>query len=93
MALLWNPKASGYFRKSKPETMRPEQQEWRVRAALLQEDWPLVLSSTQELNAELRDTPSWAYWRGRALATLGRTVEARQEWLKISRPAKNWVPR
>ena len=85
-ALLWNPKASAYFRKSKIELLRPEQQEWRVRAALLQEDWPQVLASTQELNPELRDTPTWAYWRGRALATMGRTVEARQEWLKISSP-------
>lgn len=84
--LVWNREALPYFKRSNPDVMTPEQQEWKVRAALLLEDWPSVLQATTEMNPELREDRAWQYWRGRALAQAGKTVEARQEWLKASSP-------
>ncbi len=42
--------------------------EWRVRAALLQQDWRAVLSAIADMPAALRDKSSWRYWQARALA-------------------------
>ena len=83
-ALLWQPEASKYFSKSSPEAMSGEQMEWRTRAALLQENWPLVLQTIDEMPQELKDNRAWQYWRGRALTATGKTVEARQEWIRAA---------
>lgn len=42
--------------------------EWRVRSALLQQDWQAALNAIEDMPAGLRDKSSWRYWRARALA-------------------------
>ena len=84
--LVWDRNALSYFKRSNPELMSQEQQEWKVRSALLLEDWPAVLQATNEMNPELKEDKAWVYWRGRALANSGKVVEARQEWIKASSP-------
>lgn len=84
--LVWDRDALSYFRRSNPDLMSHEQQEWKVRTALLLEDWPSVLQAINEMNPTLREDKTWAYWRGRALASTGKIVEARQEWIKTSSP-------
>lgn len=84
--LVWDRNALSYFKRSNPGLMSQEQQEWKVRSALLLEDWPAVLEATNEMNPELKEDRAWVYWRGRALANAGKVVEARQEWLKASNP-------
>lgn len=84
--LVWSRDALSYFKRSKPEVMSQEQQEWKVRAALLLEDWNAVLQATTEMNPALKEDKAWMYWRGRALAEAGNVVEARQEWIKASSP-------
>jgi len=84
--LVWDRNALAYFKRSNPELMSQEQQEWKVRAALLLEDWASVLQATNEMNPTLREDKAWVYWRGRALASTGKIVEARQEWIKASSP-------
>ncbi|HEX4880441.1 MAG TPA: transglycosylase SLT domain-containing protein [Limnobacter sp.] len=84
--LLWNRDSLAYFRRSNPDVMSNEHQEWKVRAALLVQDWPQVQHATQEMNPELREDRAWIYWRGRALAATGKIVEARQEWIRASHP-------
>lgn len=82
--LVWNRDALSYFKRSNPDVMSREHQEWKVRSALLLEDWGSALQATNEMAPELRDEQAWVYWRGRALAASGQAVEARQEWIKAS---------
>lgn len=84
--LVWDRNALSYFRRSNPEVMNGEQQEWYVRSALLLEDWNAVLQATNSLSADLAEERTWVYWRGRALAAQSKMVEARQEWIKIANP-------
>lgn len=46
--------------------------QWRLRAALGNGDWPAVLESVQRMSAAEQLRERWRYWRGRALAELGR---------------------
>ncbi|HEX4857277.1 MAG TPA: transglycosylase SLT domain-containing protein [Limnobacter sp.] len=84
--LVWDRNALGYFRRSSPEVMSQEQQEWKIRSALLLEDWGSVLQATGELSPVAREDKAWLYWRGRALAETGKIVEARQDWIRASSP-------
>jgi soluble lytic murein transglycosylase len=52
--------------------------EWRVRAALAQQDWSAVLAGIDAMPASQRQDGEWQYFRGRALAALGHDDEARQ---------------
>ena len=84
--LVWDRNALTYFKRSKPEVMSQEQQEWKVRSALLLEDWNAVLQASNEMSPNVKEDRAWTYWRGRALAQSGKLVEARQEWVKASSP-------
>lgn len=84
--LMWDRNALGYFKRSNPEVMSQEHQEWKVRSALLLEDWGAVLQATSEMNPIAKEDKTWLYWRGRALAETGKIVEARQDWIKASSP-------
>lgn len=46
--------------------------QWRLRVALINGDWATVLDSVQRMSAEVQLQGRWRYWRGRALAALGR---------------------
>src|SRR6056297_91408 len=46
--------------------------EWRLRAALANDDWSEALSSIARMPAEQQIRERWRYWRARALAELGR---------------------
>lgn len=49
----------------------PEAREWKVRAALLEQNWRHVADSIAELTADELRQPKWQYWRARALAASG----------------------
>lgn len=51
-------------------------QEWRVRAALGQQDWPNVLAAISALNESARQEDRWQYWQARALAATDRRQQA-----------------
>jgi len=53
-----------------------ELQEWRIRTALLAEDWPAVRSSIRRLPQEEQEEDHWAYWEARALEKLGQASAA-----------------
>ncbi len=52
--------------------------EWRVRVALARQDWSAVLAGIDAMPASQQQDGEWQYFRGRALAALGRGGEARQ---------------
>ena len=63
-----------------------ELQEWLVRAALRAQDWPLVRSRIEQMPADLRQQPSWAYWLGRAQAAGNDRHAAQATWRAIAKP-------
>ncbi len=54
----------------------PTAQEWRVRAALSQQNWHEVLNGLDALNDELKQSEKWQYWRARALAATGKIEDS-----------------
>lgn len=60
-----------------PEAARDQQMlEWRARAAMAHGDWQAVLDSIQAMHLTEQAQGRWRYWRGRALAELGRAEAA-----------------
>jgi soluble lytic murein transglycosylase-like protein len=57
---------------------------WRVRSALRAQDWPEVLASVNAMGEQQQQEEAWQYWKGRALQTLGKTVEAREIFARLS---------
>ena len=53
-----------------------ELQEWRVRTALLEQDWPKVLQNIAQLPVTEQEEDHWAYWVARALEKTGRAEAA-----------------
>jgi soluble lytic murein transglycosylase len=51
-----------------------ETREWKIRAALLEQNWQQVNSALSSLTAEERQLPKWQYWQARALAQIGDTT-------------------
>ncbi len=49
---------------------------WRVKVALLEQDWPLALRALDGLTADEQQSGRWQYWRARALAKTGSSENA-----------------
>jgi len=63
--------------------------EWRVRVALLKEDWSMVLKWLDELPEPLGNSETWQYWRARALDRLGHTKASQVILTKLA-PARSY---
>ncbi|MFT4727889.1 MAG: soluble lytic murein transglycosylase [Granulosicoccus sp.] len=71
------PEAYGWLHTfdAKPDDL--ELQEWRIRTALLAEDWKAVRKSISELPVVEQQEDHWAYWEARALQVLGHPNDAK----------------
>tara|TARA_R110001606_G_scaffold346892_3_gene495899 strand:+ start:3775 stop:5667 length:1893 start_codon:yes stop_codon:yes gene_type:complete len=58
-------------------------EEWRVRAALWQQDWFAVQKAVFSLNSEEQLSTRWQYWLGRSQAQLGNRQAANQTFQNI----------
>jgi len=52
---------------TKVETVTPKVREWRIRAALRQQDWWAVLTGIDALPEHEKNSEQWQYWRARML--------------------------
>jgi soluble lytic murein transglycosylase len=63
------------------ELLSTESQEWKVRAALRAQDWPLVRDAIETMNPAVRSKdPAWTYWYGRALEATGQSAKAKDQY-------------
>ena len=63
------------------ELLSTESQEWKVRAALRAQDWPLVRDAIETMNPALRQKdPAWTYWYGRALEATGQGAKGKEQY-------------
>jgi soluble lytic murein transglycosylase len=72
-----DPAANQWFRDVDASALTPEQQAWRIRAALRVRAWADVQSGIDALPATEQLEPMWRYWRARALAARNAGDEAR----------------
>lgn len=79
-ALKRSPLASVWYQKSAQAPLSNPAYEWRVRSALLAQNWPMVKWSIEQMPLALRARPSWSYWHARAVKQAGDVVAANQEF-------------
>ena len=61
-----------------------ELMEWRIRTALLAQDWDAVLQSFSLLPKQEQEEDHWAYWEARALEQLGQPNEAKRIYSELA---------
>jgi len=62
-----------------------ELKEWRIRAALYEQDWKNVLRSLKRLPPEEQEEDHWAYWEARALEESGHLPQAEAIYQKLAK--------
>lgn len=58
--------------------------QWKVRAALRQQEWGVVHKTIEAMPPALAAKPEWVYWLGRAFKAGGRTTDADALFEKIA---------
>jgi soluble lytic murein transglycosylase len=76
LALQQLPDAEDWFSGIPEQYLTDTAREWRVRAALRQAQWPLVLTALDALTPEQQSNDRWQYWRARVNEELGETAKA-----------------
>ncbi len=71
-----DPAANAWYRDAGKATLTPDQQAWRVRAALRVSAWPDVRAAIEALPEREQQDPAWRYWKARALAAAGERAAA-----------------
>lgn len=77
-----HPKALDWYYIAPPELLSDEQLEWRVRAALRQQDWRAVLLSIQCLSITDQNEPAWRYWQARAWIEQDENLDVAEQQLE-----------
>ena len=62
-----------------------EVREWRVRAALLEQNWQHVDAALKRLSSQEKQLPKWQYWQARAYWQLGKRQQARRIFQRLAR--------
>jgi soluble lytic murein transglycosylase len=77
-AMTHQPEATAWFGRAEKlgATLDEEQHAWRIRAALRAGDWLGVTRAIAMLPEAMAAQPEWIYWRGRAIAALGKPEDA-----------------
>ncbi len=83
-ALRHLPEAPSWYVLAAEAPLSDEQLAWKARAALRALDWKTVHDAIEVMPPALRTLPDWIYWLGRSHAALGRAVEAKALFQRIS---------
>ena len=87
-ALRQEPQAVQWFKLAddldKETSINKDQLAWFVRAVLREKNWPMVLKSIAKMSPEQAEEGAWRYWKARALAAQGQTLEANTLYAKLS---------
>jgi len=77
-------RALRWYKDAADTPLDDNQSAWKVRAALRAQDWTEVLASINAMSEQLRQGIVWQYWKARALQALGKAVEAREIFARLS---------
>ncbi|MDR1368274.1 MAG: transglycosylase SLT domain-containing protein [Candidatus Accumulibacter sp.] len=78
------PDALEWFRKAGRAPLSNHLIQWKARAALRAQNWPLLRGIVERMPKELAEQRVWIYWRARALRAEGRGNEANILFEKIA---------
>jgi soluble lytic murein transglycosylase len=76
LAAQGNPDAINWLAAAGNDNTDESAELWRVRIALLNQNWPGVLAAIAQLPTDQQRLEAWQYWQARALAEMGQTVNA-----------------
>jgi soluble lytic murein transglycosylase len=76
--------ALGWYARAGQIPLSDDGYAWKVRAALREHDWGVVLATVLEMPPALAAQPEWVYWLGRAYKAGGLTTEADALFDKIA---------
>lgn len=71
--------ANSYFAKVRDDShLTDDMLGWKVRAALRQQDWPVVQRAVAAMSPQEQKDPTWVYWSARAQLALAKNDVQRQ---------------
>ncbi len=73
-----------YQRLSQLTVVDAEVNEWKVRSALLEQNWLHVAEALNGLTVQERQDPKWQYWQARVLDKTGNAVQAQEAYAKLA---------
>jgi soluble lytic murein transglycosylase len=73
-----------YYRLSQLPVVDTEINEWKVRAALLEQNWQHVGEALAGLTTQERQDPKWQYWQARLLDKTGNSLQAQDAYAKLA---------
>ncbi|TAN65415.1 MAG: lytic murein transglycosylase [Methylobacter sp.] len=76
--------SGAYYRLSQLAAVDAEVNEWKVRAALLEQNWQHVGEALAGLTPQERQDPKWQYWQARALDKTGNSLLAQDAYAKLA---------
>lgn len=84
MSLVYRRDKAAYSRLSQLKNPDESAQEWRVRAALREQNWTHVEQSINALNKETKEKDKWRYWLARALEQTDKAKASEFIFSKLS---------
>ncbi|MDD5321994.1 MAG: transglycosylase SLT domain-containing protein [Methylococcales bacterium] len=84
LALARSQDSKAYSRLNQLLTVDAEVREWKVRAALLEQNWQHVANALADLTLEERKEPRWQYWQARSLVETGNAAQGRSIYNQLS---------
>ena len=75
-SLVFAPESVDYWNRARYATLSNDAHEWKARTALRMGYWKSLRQTIEAMPAQLRETPTWIYWRARALSYEGDDQKA-----------------
>lgn len=84
LALAVNRDSRSYVRLASLTDQDAEIREWRIRSALVEQNWQHVNDALSALTTEEQQDPKWQYWLARSRYATGNTVEAQDIYSRVA---------
>ena len=84
LALAHNRDSRAYSCLNQLVTTDAEVREWKIRAALLEQNWQHVANALAGLTLEERKEPRWQYWQARSLIETGNALQGQSTYNQLS---------
>ena len=78
------------YARATPQQLTDEQAEWYARAALRQQNWPLLATVIRNMPQNLQQSPAWLYWLGRSLEAQGNKTQAAGLYRQAAASSRNF---
>ncbi|MGZ8225738.1 MAG: transglycosylase SLT domain-containing protein [Methylococcaceae bacterium] len=84
LALAQKRDSRAYNRLDQLTIVDDDSREWKVRAALFEQNWQHVAAALAGLSSAQQSEPRWQYWQARALEATGHSLEAQTGYNKLA---------